>query len=126
MAQQPLTKQKYKWPLKIIHAGQIRTGSASLSVALDKLGYGAVQHFITNEFNAPERTEFAWNWYYENLPKLDNGQDINWDEFFEQAGVYSALDAPIYIYWEDMIHLKTGRAYLMNYLFLILYLLWLK
>ena len=91
-----------KWPLKIIHAGQIRTGSASLSVALNKLGYGPVHHFVTNELDSVDRSKFAWNWFYENLPKANKGQDVDWDEFFKKCGVYSALDVPIYLYWETI------------------------
>ena len=99
-----LDKQKSKWPLKILHAGQIRTGSASLAVALDKLGYGPVHHFVTNEFDPKgiQRSDFAWSWFHANLPKIDNGQDVDWDEFFKKTEVYSALDTPLNVYWEDV------------------------
>ena len=52
--------------LKIIHAGLHRTGSSSLSVALDMLGFGPCYHGVTFSINYPQRFSDAIDWFIDN------------------------------------------------------------
>ena len=63
-----LNQNTYKG-LKIIHAGFHRTGSASLSIALDILGYGPVWHMATYPTKYPTECGKALMWWLTN--KLD-------------------------------------------------------
>ena len=90
-----------KWPLKVVSAGHVRSGTASLSIALDKLGYGPVFHWMTSP---REIGDISWGWFYENLPKIDKGkdQDVSWNEFGKLIKCHSIMDTPVYHYWKHI------------------------
>ncbi|HKJ72815.1 MAG TPA: sulfotransferase [Alphaproteobacteria bacterium] len=69
--------------LKVIGAGLGRTGTMSLKVALEQLGFGPCHH-MTELPNHPERWPL-WEAFFEGKP-------ANWDEIFE--GYNSTVDAP--------------------------------
>ena len=70
--------------LKIIHAGLHRTGSSSLALALEILGFGPVYHGRTFMIKYPKIYEKSWEWWIKNdiLKKLNNGnENINFEEW---------------------------------------------
>jgi hypothetical protein len=77
--------------LRVIGAGFGRTGTMSLRVALDELGFGPTFHGQDIHFR-PSRT-YPW-------AKVANGQPGDWDEIFR--GFHSALDYPVCCVWRDL------------------------
>lgn len=76
--------------LKIIGAGLGRTGTASLKVALEKLGTGNSYH-MTDVLQNPERVK-AW------LEAVNGNPD--WDAIFDGYG--SSVDYPGCTFWQDL------------------------
>ncbi len=79
-------------PLKVIGAGLPRTGTLSMKHALEELGFGRCYH-MEEVFAAPWRAG-AWASYF-------TGGPVDWDEVFDGYG--SAVDAPAYIAWRDLM-----------------------
>ncbi len=67
--------------LQVLGTGMGRTGTHSLKIALEQLGFGKCYHMI-ELFEHPE------NLVYFN--KAEQGEVVNWDELFE--GYLSAVD----------------------------------
>ena len=65
-----------RFPLKIINAGMYRAGTASLSVALNELGFGPTWHMITNSEDLMTK---GTKWWIENdvTSKIYNGEYVN-------------------------------------------------
>ena len=78
--------------LQVIGAGLPRTGTLSMKHALEQLGYGRCYH-MEEVFIAHERAR-AWASYF-------TGGPVDWDEVFDGYG--SAVDAPAYIAWRDLM-----------------------
>jgi hypothetical protein len=79
--------------VKVIGAGFGRTGTMSLKVALEELGFGPCYHMIEVIEN-PEHVEF-WEAAWRRLP-------VDWERFFED---YEAtVDWPACTFYEDLIH----------------------
>lgn len=76
--------------LSIIGAGVGRTGTASLKVALEKLGTGSSYH-MTDVLQNPERVK---TWI-----EVGNG-DTDWDKIFEGYG--SSVDYPGCTFWQEL------------------------
>jgi hypothetical protein len=79
--------------LKLINAGLGRTGTTSLKVALDRLGFGPCYHMfdiVTSE----ERLE-----QWEKI--VCDGQRPGWEAVF--GGYTSAVDGPSAIYYEQLM-----------------------
>src|SRR5262249_21001637 len=70
-------------PLKIIGAGLPRTGTRSLQIALDHLGFGPCHHMY-------ELLEDSSQW--PAWMRIYNGEGADWEEVFR--GYTSAVDAP--------------------------------
>ncbi len=78
-------------PLQIIGAGFGRTGTMSLKLALEQLGFGPCYHMI-EVIQAPERAA-AW------LDASD-GKSVSWDDVFE--GYRATVDWPACSYWREL------------------------
>ncbi len=78
--------------LKVFGTGQGRTGTTSLKLALEHLGFGKCYHMF--ELMAhPEQIV-----YFE---KAERGEKVDWDKLFE--GYQSACDMPVIRYYQDIL-----------------------
>jgi hypothetical protein len=78
-------------PLKIIGTGLGRTGTHSLKIALERLGFGKCYHMV-ELFQNPSGLK-----YFERAEK---GDEVNWEELFE--GYLSAVDYPVARYYKQI------------------------
>jgi len=78
--------------LQIIGTGQGRTGTMSLKLALEILGYGKCYHMF-ELFQHPEEIV-----YFEQAEK---GEKVDWDKLFE--GYKSAVDFPVIRYYKELM-----------------------
>lgn len=96
---------KYKG-LKIIHAGLHRSGSSSLSVALDILGFGPCYHSATYSQIYPERFRASCNWWFGNkiLQKLNKNREdeVVFDEWLDIINCQVVMDFPINFHWDKI------------------------
>jgi hypothetical protein len=79
-------------PLDVIGAGLGRTGTLSLKLALEQLGFGPCYHMLEVRA-APERLEH-WN-------RIAAGTPIDWDEVFR--GFRATVDWPACNYWRELM-----------------------
>jgi len=77
--------------LKVIGAGAGRTGTMSLKLALEQLGFGPCHHM--SEIMMHPETIGLW------LPAADGRAD--WEAIFK--GYASAVDAPTCIFWRELV-----------------------
>jgi hypothetical protein len=78
--------------LKVIGAGFGRTGTFSLKVALEQLGFGPCYH-MAEVFSHPEHIPL-WT-------AVAEGQPADWEALF--AGYQAAVDAPPCLFYEDLM-----------------------
>jgi hypothetical protein len=78
--------------LQVIGTGQARTGTTSLKIALEHLGFGKCYHMF-ELMNHPDHLI-----YFE---KAERGEQVNWDELLK--GYHSACDMPIIGYYKQVI-----------------------
>lgn len=78
--------------LKIIGTGVGRTGTYSLKLALEHLGYGKCYH-MAELFQHPEGLV-----YFE---KAEKGEEVDWEALFE--GYQSAVDYPVSRYYKQLM-----------------------
>jgi Sulfotransferase domain len=79
-------------PLKIIGTGMGRTGTHSLKLALEQLGFGKCYH-MAELFQNPRGLP-----YFE---KAEKGEDVDWESLF--IGYQSAVDYPVARYYKQLI-----------------------
>lgn len=84
--------------IKVIGAGFGRTGTASLKIALERLGFGPCYHMV----------EVIKNGYVGNWEKVadEQGKNYDWDKVYRpKPGVVyqSAVDFPAAAYYKDML-----------------------
>ena len=77
--------------LKIIGAGMGRTGTYSLNLALEEIGFGPCYH-MDEVFRIAQQTQY-W-------ADVADGIIPDWDEVF--AGFPSAVDFPVAGYWREL------------------------
>ncbi len=77
--------------LKILGTGMGRTGTHSLKIALEQLGFGKCYHMV-ELFQHPEDLK-----YFE---QAENGKSVNWDELFKEYN--SAVDYPVARYYKQI------------------------
>lgn len=77
--------------LQVIGSGFGRTGTASLKIALEKLGFGPCHH-MTEIFGHPEQVA-TWQAYVA-------GQPVDWGKFFEDYR--SQVDWPGALAWREL------------------------
>jgi hypothetical protein len=85
--------------VKVIGAGFGRTGTLSLKVALEELGFGPCYHMV-ELFDKPEHVEF-WD---EAPDRVARGEPVDWGEVF--SGYEATVDWPGCRFYEELV-----RAY---------------
>src|SRR5262249_34691649 len=78
-------------PLKVIGAGLPRTGTNSLQIALEQLGFGPCHHMY--ELLADPSQWPSWLRVYD-------GEHVDWEELYR--GYNSAVDAPSAFLWREL------------------------
>ena len=78
--------------LQIIGAGFGRTGTSSLKVALEQLGFTPCYHML----ELTVRPEHCALWL-----AADRGERIHWDTIF--AGYMAAVDWPACVFWRELL-----------------------
>ncbi len=78
--------------LKVIGTGQGRTGTTSLKIALEQLGFGKCYHMWELMNNPNELIYFQ---------KAERGENGDWDELFK--GYNSACDYPVIRYYKQVL-----------------------
>lgn len=79
--------------LKVIGSGLGRTGTFSLKLALEHLGFGKCYHML-ELFQEPEGVKY--------FRDAENGKAVNWDELFSKSGFQSAVDYPVARYYKQL------------------------
>ena len=77
--------------LKVIGAGFGRTGTLSLKLALEKLGFGPCHHMM-EVFGKPDHIAL-WQ-------AAADGESVDWDQVFN--GYNSAVDWPVCAFWREL------------------------
>ena len=78
--------------LQVIGSGVGRTGTHSLKLALEQLGFGKCYH-MAELFQHPENIIY--------FQKAERGENVEWDKVFE--GYKSAVDYPVARYYKQLI-----------------------
>jgi hypothetical protein len=78
-------------PLKVIGAGLPRTGTNSLQIALDQLGFGPCHHMYALLADSSQ-----WPGWL----RVYDGERVDWEEVFK--GYASAVDAPAAFLWREL------------------------
>jgi hypothetical protein len=78
--------------LQVIGSGIGRTGTHSLKLALEQLGFGKCYH-MEELFRHPEQLVY--------FQKAEKGEEVDWDELFK--GYVSAVDYPVARYYKQLI-----------------------
>jgi hypothetical protein len=78
--------------LKVLGTGLGRTGTHSLKIALEQLGFGKCYHMFELFSNPEGLTEFE---------KAEKGQTPDWDKLF--TGYQSAVDYPVARYYKQLL-----------------------
>ncbi len=78
--------------LLVIGSGVGRTGTHSLKLALEILGFGKCYH-MEELFHQPENIIY--------FKKVESGETVDWDKLF--AGYNSAVDYPVAKYYKQLI-----------------------
>ena len=89
--------------LEVIGAGFGRTGTMSLKLALEKLGYDKCYH-MAELFQHPEHIE-TWE-------RALHGERVDWSPIFE--GYRAAVDWPACEYWSDYYHLYPDAKVILS------------
>lgn len=85
--------------LRVIGAGFGRTGTSSLQLALEQLGFGRCHHLRT-ALETPER----WS----HWARAHRGESAAWEEIFEGYG--STVDWPSTTFWRElMVHYPDAK-----------------
>jgi len=86
--------------LKVIGTGFGRTGTKSLKLALEQLGFGPCHHMAEVRDN---RTQIDW-WL-----QAANGEDMDWDRVF--SGYHACVDWPAARFWRELCdHYPSARV----------------
>lgn len=83
--------------LQVIGTGMGRTGTMSLKVALEQLGFGKCYHMF-ELFQHPEDVTY--------FQKAERGEPVDWKKLFE--GYQSAVDQPVIHYYKQITALYPG------------------
>ncbi len=89
--------------MKVVGAGFGRTGTASLKIALEELGFGPCYH-MTQVFEHPEHADFwlaAWR-----------GEPVDWDGVL--GGYESAVDWPACTFYEELLRRNPDAKVLLS------------
>jgi hypothetical protein len=78
--------------LHVIGTGKGRTGTTSLKIALEQLGFGKCYH-MWELMNNPDQLIY--------FQQAERGENVNWDELFN--GYHSACDYPVIRYYKQIL-----------------------
>lgn len=78
--------------IKVIGTGLGRTGTHSLKIALEQLGFGKCYHMVELLNNPAGLTYFE---------QAERGENVDWDSLFQ--GYLSAVDYPVARYYKPLI-----------------------
>eukprot|EP01084_Bolivina_argentea_P143572 252066_1 len=111
MAEHKMTKtsvcEEPKWrgkhDLKVIGAGFSRTGSYSLKMALEELGFTPCWHIIDIMCDDDKANALMWWRNMNHRLKMDK-KSVDFDEFYGELanGAQAAVDWPTFFYWEEI------------------------
>ena len=89
--------------LKVIGIGFPRTGTNTLRVALNMLGFGPCYHFW--EYAAhPDHANMVKFWAnVESLVASNEPNRIQWEAFFTKYDYESGCDQPLSVYWRELM-----------------------
>lgn len=90
-------------PLKIIGAGFGRTGTLSMKLALEQLGFGPCHHMV-EVFGKPDHIAL-WQ-------DAADGKAVNWEDIFN--GYLSAVDWPACYFWRELSGLYPDAKVLLT------------
>jgi len=79
--------------LKIIGAGFGRTGTHSLKLALEELGFDRCYHMDNLIMETPEDVSYWMD--------ARDGRPVNWDKLFD--GFQSAVDIPTFLFYKELM-----------------------
>ena len=82
--------------IEVIGAGIGRTGTTSLKVALEKLGFGGCYHMFEVIHNPADAT-----FWQEALGRKERGEPADWSEIF--AGYQSTVDWPGCTFYQELM-----------------------
>lgn len=91
-------------PLKVIGVGFGRTGTHSLKLALEKLGYSKCYHMEELIMHHPHKIS-----YWEDA-RLD--KEINWEELFE--GYQAAVDFPANAHYKKYLEIYPDAKFILT------------
>jgi len=89
--------------LSVINAGFGRTGTMSIKIALEKLGFGPCHH-MEEVFNNTAQLPY-WQ-------KAAKGEAVNWNEVFQ--GYHAAVDWPSGHYWRELAEFYPDAKVLLS------------
>jgi hypothetical protein len=89
--------------LQIIGAGFGRTGTLSVKLALEQLGFGPCYHMM-EVFHRPPHIEL-WN-------RARRGEKVDWEALF--AGFTSAVDWPAAYFWRELVQVYPQARVLLT------------
>jgi hypothetical protein len=91
-------------PLKVIGTGFGRTGTDSMRLALNMLGFGPTHHMVEVLDNPPQK---------ERWRALAQGAEPDWEHLFE--GYNSCVDWPSAYYWRELIEVYPDAKVLLTW-----------
>lgn len=96
-------KWRGRHDLKVIGAGFSRTGSYSLKMALEQLGFRPCWHIIDIMADDDKANALMWWRNIDKKIKTDK-YSIDFDEFYKELanGAQAAVDWPTFFYWEEI------------------------
>lgn len=89
--------------IRVIGAGYGRTGTLSLKIALEELGFGKCYH-MEELLENPHHVAF-WQ-------EAGNGKTPDWDKLFE--GYHATVDFPGYRHYKQLMHYYPGAKVLLS------------
>ena len=93
--------------VKVIGAGFGRTGTLSLKVALEELGFGPCYHMV-ELFDKPDHVEF-WD---EAADRVARGEPVGWEDVF--SGYEATVDWPGCYFYEELMQAYPDAKVLLS------------
>jgi hypothetical protein len=91
-------------PLKVIGAGVGRTGTHSLKLALEELGFGKCYHMDNLITESPQDVSY-WS-------DAKAGKPVNWEELFK--GYQSAVDIPTFYFYKELMKIYPDAKLILS------------
>ncbi|KAJ3036849.1 hypothetical protein HDV00_002331 [Rhizophlyctis rosea] len=94
--------------MEVIGAGFGRTGTMSLKVALDQLGYKC--HHMIEVFKADKEHAELWTEAY-----MKDGKNINWSQLFDKNGFTASVDFPSCMFYLELLEAYPNAKCILTY-----------